>query len=172
MSAARFCSRCGGSIRRNDGEDRCAACGRPPVLDALAEVVPVLVDLRDQLERIEERGERTEQHVEGLREDVNVLAATVIPPRAPAAYVGLGEMARRLGVTRDWLYRFDRPRRLGGFQSGKHGRWRFDPDRTRALFAELYGPKDGPSPPRAGEVGRARPLPGRVPLLPVKDEAA
>lgn len=84
----------------------------------------------------------------------------------------MAEMCRQLGVTRDWMYRNDRRRKLGGYQERKGANWRFDPDRTRALFATLYGqPWEGPT-PTAQPSPRPRQLPGSVPLLDVKGRAA
>lgn len=175
MSAPRYCSTCRATLRRDEsGDVRCAnGHTQEPegVARALTEIVPVLLDLRERLKGVERTGERTERNVEALREDVDGLAAIVTPPAEPAALIGMDEICRLLGVTRDWMYRDDRRRKLGGFQDGKGGRWRFDPERTRALYAQLYG-APGVSPSEAPAPGRPRPLPSKVPLLPVKDRAA
>jgi hypothetical protein len=178
--SATYCSRCGALLRRAANGDVTCMNGHSPehdgVASALIDLMPVLLELRGRLERIEEQGERTEQHTDALREQVSELAAAVTPSHEPAAYVGLGEMCRQLGVTRDWMYRDDRRRKLGGFQAAKGGRWRFDPERTRARYASLFGPR-GEAPGAAPSLAapspaRPRQLPAKVPLLPVKDHAA
>lgn len=179
MSAPRYCSKCGKPLRRDDDGEavRCVnGHSQEPegVARALIEIVPVLLDLRERLKGIEQTGGRTEASVEELREDVDSLAAVVTPPAEPAALVGMEEVCRLLGVTRDWVYRGDRRRKLGGYQDGKGGRWRFDPDRTRALYAQLYGPP-GVSPSEASAphcARRAQSLPSKVPLLPVQGRDA
>jgi hypothetical protein len=130
-------------------------------------MVPILADLRERLERMDERmGERFDV----VQTEVKGLAAVLeTAPAGHAAMIGMAEMCRLLGVSRDWMYADDHMRKLGGYQNGKHGRWRFDPDRTRALFESLYG--QGDDPPAAASP-RPRQLPASVPLLDVKGRAA
>jgi hypothetical protein len=71
--SARFCSECGGPLHRDEHGDRRCDKGHTPEENALLKaILPVLVDHRHRLERIEEQGERAAQLAEGLREEVNV----------------------------------------------------------------------------------------------------
>jgi uncharacterized Zn finger protein (UPF0148 family) len=173
MSASRYCSQCGKALRHDDGEIGCpnghVQEDHDRLTMAFTELVPIMVELR---ERFRQMDERTDEQLEALREEVSVLAAVVTPPQDRPANVGMEEICRQLGVSRDWMYRDDRRRKLGGYQEGKGARWRFDPDRTRALFVSLYGASSGESPPTSAAPARPRQLPAKVPLLPVEGSQA
>jgi hypothetical protein len=162
MSPTRFCSRCGELLWVDEhGERRCRNAHVQPtearLLDALTQLVPMLLALRESFEgKVVPELRSLRQEVEALRDQ----------PTAPAGeLVDLATMARKLDVSDDWLRRH--ARELGGKQSKQGGRWKFHPPLTMALFGrrEDTPPTPHPAPPRA------RPLPDQVPLLPVKDEA-
>jgi hypothetical protein len=155
--SVQFCSRCGKPLWVDEhGEWRCPNAHAQPteakLLDALTQLVPVLLDVRNS--------------IEATRED----ARAEQPPRAVVdpgdEWVDLREMARRLGRSEDWLR--EHARELGGRQRVKRGRWLFHPPLTMSLFGQTDAP--GPSPLPAPT--RPRSLSDRVPLLPVKDRAA
>jgi len=174
MNAPKFCGQCGKQLRRDENGDVCCPNAHPQVHDGLAqafrELLPILVDLREDFRAMDKR---TDEQLEALRTEVNVVVAVVgSAPPEPAALVGMAEMCRLLGVDRDWMYRDDRRRRLGRYQERKNARWRFDPGRTRALFEQLYGQEPREDPPLPAVPARPRQLPGSVPLLDVKGRAA
>ncbi len=65
--------------------------------------------------------------IEAIARRVADLIGEPVPPTEPAERIDAAEVARRLGIHRDTVYR--NPRRFGGkkISDGPKGRWRFDP---------------------------------------------
>jgi hypothetical protein len=176
VTAPGYCGRCGKPLRADDrGERRCEN-GHPQaetasLVAALRDLVPVLRDVRaDVVQALEDQG----VELRSLREEVEAQRAERgIGPPAADEWVELPEMARRLKVSADWLRR--NAAALGGRHSKKGGRWKFHPPTTLGRFgATARGEGGSPLHRRVEEEGALppRPLPAKVPLLPVKDRAA
>jgi hypothetical protein len=65
--------------------------------------------------------------------------------QAPDDLICAGELARKLGVRRPWIYRHAIA--LGGFRidGGPKAEWRFDFEEAQARFRELHGAEEVPS---------------------------
>jgi predicted DNA-binding transcriptional regulator AlpA len=97
-----------------------------------------------------------------------LLRAHPIEPREPDALIDAGELARRTGVSRTWIYQHARELgaiRLGG---GPNARLRFDPSTIDFALAAQQQPAKQQAP-------KARPRRSAsaadVPLLPIKDSS-
>jgi hypothetical protein len=160
MSAA-YCPRCGKPILVDEhGDRRCqnghALADNAAIVEALTRLVPVMLEIREAIESLEVKVGTTEPTVSPVVQEV-----------APGdEWVELPEMAAKLRRSEDWLR--DHARELGGRQRVKRGRWLFSPPLTMALFGA--GTDERHDPPT--RVVRPPALPQRVPLLPVRDEAA
>jgi hypothetical protein len=166
MTAPDRCFRCNTPVRRDEGGTLVCANGhtQPDPGSTRREYIRMVDNLRDLRALIEEN---VIPELRSLREEVEALRDGAAPETGAAdALVELPVMAGRLTVSPDWLRRH--ARELGGRQSRKGAPWKFSPAHTLALFGSSGGDKGQlptPAPP-------PRPLPSRVPLLPVKDRAA
>lgn len=84
--------------------------------------------------------------------------------------IDAAEVARRFGVSRDWVY--DNAERLGAVPLGEPGegrrpRLRFDPERVADALSARPHPRTDPQPKRAP---RRRPPLARADLLPIRGE--
>lgn len=149
MSGPRYCNCPSPSIVVNEENVRfCDGCGERenPITFALIQAFAgPLAELRERLDGLEDRGAH---HGPGL--------------------VDAAEFGRMVGKRREWVYRHKHE--LGAVPLGKgpRPRWGFDPERSMALLAE----RDSGEPEATRPPPPPRPLPSRVPLLPVKDRAA
>jgi hypothetical protein len=100
--------------------------------------------------------------------------AELLDERSPdrPSLVDAAELARTLGVERDWVYRH--AVKLGAIRLGDSpgARLRFDPDLVLASLPRLGEPPSPPPPVRAPQRRKARRSPRRsdVPLLPIRGE--
>jgi hypothetical protein len=164
VSGTGRCHRCNTPVGRDeDGTRRCAN-GHTQYAESATRAVQFVENLRHLRALIEED---VLPELRSLREEVEALRAGSPEAETTETLVDLADMARQLKVSDDWLRR--PARELGGRQSKKGGPWKFHPPVTMARFGaserEESRNAGAPAPP-------PRPLPSRVPLLPVKDRAA
>jgi hypothetical protein len=116
------------------------------------------------------RGRRSMTEIELSASAINAIASRVVEMLesrpAPSVLIDAAEVARRLGVTRGWVY--EHASELGALRlgDGECPRLRFDPERVTSALAIRHAP-----PPQVSEPARTRSRPHRpnhdVPLLPV-----
>jgi hypothetical protein len=109
-----------------------------------------------------------------VKEDIEAIAQRVAELLSQASapsndYLDAAGVAKRFGVSRDWVY--GHKHELGGIPKGEcsRTRWLFDADCVRQALKARAGVRPEPPPPAQARAARQRAR-GRVRLLPVGED--